>query len=162
MEKRNYVKPLLNSEEFIPNEYVAACGCTGGGTIYGWAFQSVTNSSGLSSSSNPSGKIIPSPTDVNNVSDLFNLGSSSSISDTLKGYANYGWNDNDNNGKLSSGDQITYTYTANDVSYTAAATINEYNSNMPGSAVNNGLTSNIAANPSASTLNVVPCTKNHS
>ena len=31
MEKRNYVKPLLNSEEFIPNEYVAACfklGCS--------------------------------------------------------------------------------------------------------------------------------------
>ena len=25
MEKRNYVKPILNSDEFIPNEYVAAC-----------------------------------------------------------------------------------------------------------------------------------------
>ena len=26
MEKRNYVKPLLNSEEFVPQTYVAACG----------------------------------------------------------------------------------------------------------------------------------------
>lgn len=25
MEKRNYVKPLLNSEEFVPQTYVAAC-----------------------------------------------------------------------------------------------------------------------------------------
>lgn len=25
MEKRNYVKPLLNSEAFVPSEYIAAC-----------------------------------------------------------------------------------------------------------------------------------------
>ncbi|MBE6272578.1 MAG: hypothetical protein E7097_01635 [Bacteroides sp.] len=25
MEKRNYVKPLLNSEEFVPQEYIAVC-----------------------------------------------------------------------------------------------------------------------------------------
>ena len=33
MEKRNYVKPLLNSEEFVPQTYVAAC-VAGGYTQY--------------------------------------------------------------------------------------------------------------------------------
>lgn len=32
MEKRNYVKPVLSGEEFVPQNYIAACGDSG--TIY--------------------------------------------------------------------------------------------------------------------------------
>ena len=34
MEKRNYVKPLLNSEEFVPQTYVAGCQPTNGELTY--------------------------------------------------------------------------------------------------------------------------------
>ena len=34
MEKRNYVKPILNSEAFIPQTYVAACQPTNGELTY--------------------------------------------------------------------------------------------------------------------------------
>ena len=34
MEKRNYVKPLLNCEEFVPQTYVAACQPTNGELTY--------------------------------------------------------------------------------------------------------------------------------
>ena len=158
--RKNYVKPVLNSEEFVASEYIAACGITGAGTVYGWSFKSVSVTTGLATASSPDGYIIPSPLNCNSVSDLFNLGSNSSEADTLKGYSGYGWNDNDNDNKLSGGDEITYTYTVNGTSYTTAATLNTYSSNSPGFAIDNGLSSGAAANPSASTLSVNEGVKN--
>ena len=47
MKKKTYVKPVLNSEEFVPQEYIAACGdqnvvykfkCTAGGGTHGDVF----------------------------------------------------------------------------------------------------------------------------
>lgn len=162
MEKRNYVKPILNSEAFIPQTYVAACGYSGAGTVWGWSFKDVSVTTGLAESAgSPDGYIIPSPLNCNNVSDLFNLGSSSSVADSLKGYSGYGWNDNDNDNKVSGGDDITYTYTVNGTSYTTAATLNSTTGDSD-RAIQNGLSSGAAANPKASTLSTIPGTKNHS
>ena len=160
MEKRNYVKPILNSEEFLPNEYIAACGYSGGGTVYGWCFKDVTVKTGLAESNgSPDGYVIPSPLNCTNVSDLFNLSSSSSVADSLKGYSGYGWIDNDGDSKVSGGDQITYSYTVNGTSYTTAATLNTTTGSSD-RAMQNGLSDGAAANPKASTLNNITGTKN--
>lgn len=164
MEKRSYVKPFLISEEFVSQEYIAACGYSGGGTVYGWAFREVTDDcKGLATASgNPSGTVIPSPTNVNFLSGLFNLSSDPNTSDTLAGYSGYGWIDSDNDGKVSGGDQITYTYTNNGATCTATANINAYDPKQAGTLIGNGLTQATggAANPQANTIGNVTGTKN--
>lgn len=158
--RKNYVKPLLSSEEFLPSVYIAACGYSGAGTINGWTFQSVSVTTGLAQSTgSPDGYVIPSPLNCTNVSDLFNLSTSGSVADSLKGYSGYGWNDNDHDNKVSGGDDITYTYTVNGTSYTTAATLNTTTGSSD-RAIQNGLSEGAAANPKASTLNSISGTKN--
>lgn len=56
MEKRTYIKPVLESETFVPQNYIAACGdqnkvylftCDGGGGEHGGVWQNTNGLAGL-------------------------------------------------------------------------------------------------------------------
>lgn len=56
MEKRSYVKPILSGEEFVPQNYIAACGdsgtvykfeCNAGGGVSGYVYLETNGTAGL-------------------------------------------------------------------------------------------------------------------
>lgn len=56
MEKRKYVKPVLSGEEFVPQNYIAACGdsgivykfkCDAGGGVSGYVYLETNGQAGL-------------------------------------------------------------------------------------------------------------------
>jgi len=151
MEKRNYVKPLLNSEEFVPQTYVAACGYSGGGTINGWRFRTdemTGTTAGLAKSAeDTSSSIIESPIGVNYLTDLFTESNGDYTGIKSEYSSQFVWNDSDSDGIIEPGEYITYYYT-----YTLNGVTNSTNVNFR---INGSST---VANPAVDTQTVVPGT----
>ena len=67
MEKRKYVKPVLSGEEFVPQNYIAACGdsgtvykftCDAGGGQWGSVYLETNDTKGLQKSGSNSDKYL--------------------------------------------------------------------------------------------------------